>query len=827
MNASPENRPKESSPEAPKGLPDEMPSPAWPAEDTDPAGKIQRTTRWKLPVFLPESRPRQGWQLLMAIPLLWTGTVMPYRLCFVSFRSTSEGWKDAEEPFSIWDAFDYCVDALFIVDLCLNFTFAFYDSYGNLVREPLQIAKSYLKGWFCLDLVACLPHQIFVILLGSVPGTQKLLRLPRLYRIFRLARIGRALRLAKLRRAIKHSCRGSYVFRTVTKMLGNSRTAHVAKLICVLCLLAHIMGCIWYLVAAFGDPDEVWLANRGISDESNFTHWLHSIYLVLTTFTTVGFGDIQPITDTEVAIAVLLMTTGAVVNSLIVSEVISVLTRVDGTNAEVKQKQIAMEQYQEVIGIDDASLRGRIAKFCEYTAHKKRDTLQKEGGSSKSQLVWSTIHDLPKDVRLELLPKIFRGALKSNQFFRLSHVDNVILALAASAHLTIKTFRKDSTLYSYGDSPSGMYLIQQGTVTHVCIPSERGGISDPAHVWGLGSKDTCSQYCYLLCGYNGYVGEWELIYPHPRVSTVRVEQNASCLYLPRHGFLQLVSSFPQFFESVKRVARRREERRLKKLKEHRWEFDVVAFAVVQLQKIIRGFQVRKKRRGALFLQGAKKVVFTNLIASSIKENKGVPKERKAVPVAQAKVEDRPLLPSVVPEVSSSEEVEAKCTPEVHRSSTVKTSDVIQEAETLLGSQNGTPSPVRNQVSISDAEALLEQGSSDCSSNPQQGRIEKPIGLIESSEKLTKKPVVPPTDPFKQVAPTRLMQPLPEIPAIQKKMMDVKVEDMPPWGHTIKQTIVAVGNQVDQLKKNQEEMAMMMQQLYFITFSSEHSSSTDT
>ena len=44
-------------------------------------------------------------------------------------------------------------------------------------------------------------------------------------------------------------------------------------------------------------------------------------YFVYTVFTTVGFGDITPSSNGEMVFVILLMMIGAVVNSLIVSEV--------------------------------------------------------------------------------------------------------------------------------------------------------------------------------------------------------------------------------------------------------------------------------------------------------------------------------------------------------------------------------------------------------------------------------------------------------------------------------------------------------------------------
>merc|ERR1740121_3527058 len=53
------------------------------------------------------------------------------------------------------------------------------------------------------------------------------------------------------------------------------------------------------------------------------------MYFILTVFTTVGFGDMYPVTVGEIAYVVFVMMIGAVVHSIIISEVITLVSEVD------------------------------------------------------------------------------------------------------------------------------------------------------------------------------------------------------------------------------------------------------------------------------------------------------------------------------------------------------------------------------------------------------------------------------------------------------------------------------------------------------------------
>ena len=49
------------------------------------------------------------------------------------------------------------VDVYFIIDIFLNFRTSYYTSDGTREDRPDKIAKAYLKGWFTIDFLSCLP----------------------------------------------------------------------------------------------------------------------------------------------------------------------------------------------------------------------------------------------------------------------------------------------------------------------------------------------------------------------------------------------------------------------------------------------------------------------------------------------------------------------------------------------------------------------------------------------------------------------------------------------------------------------------------------------
>ena len=56
---------------------------------------------------------------------------------------------------------DSVVDVIFFLDIILNFQTTFVGQSGEVVSDPKIIRMNYLKSWFVIDLLSCLPYDVF------------------------------------------------------------------------------------------------------------------------------------------------------------------------------------------------------------------------------------------------------------------------------------------------------------------------------------------------------------------------------------------------------------------------------------------------------------------------------------------------------------------------------------------------------------------------------------------------------------------------------------------------------------------------------------------
>ena len=159
----------------------------------------RRTWRERL-VISPTSRPKLAFDMIVLSSILYTAISIPVKMSLrVHFA----------------EALEVCVDVLFIADVVLQF-FHGYVSAGYPVTDPRRITRRYLRGWFAIDLVSCLPLDL---IFSDARG-------------FTLLKTIRMLRARKLLQVSGH--------------LRSSNMLRVVLTLATWLLLAHWAACLFY-----------------------------------------------------------------------------------------------------------------------------------------------------------------------------------------------------------------------------------------------------------------------------------------------------------------------------------------------------------------------------------------------------------------------------------------------------------------------------------------------------------------------------------------------------------------------------------------------------
>ena len=186
------------------------------------------------------------------------------------------------------------VDVSWSFDICLKFFIA--DEHHRAFKV---IARNYLKGWFIFDFLATVPPMIFLEQNFYI-NCLKLLRFCHLGQIY-----------APFRRILRRLFPNDIQKQIEVKY-------SILSLFISFCLFGHVMACAWIIIASWSEDS--FINSLQASDErwvlyGVYEIYVFSLYWVLTTITTVGFGDYTGINEREWLFSILLEFFGLIIFS--------------------------------------------------------------------------------------------------------------------------------------------------------------------------------------------------------------------------------------------------------------------------------------------------------------------------------------------------------------------------------------------------------------------------------------------------------------------------------------------------------------------------------
>jgi CRP-like cAMP-binding protein len=396
-------------------------------------------------MFGPQHKFKRLWNMLLIILLVYTATIMPYRMAFI----------DSESVDSSWFVLEAVIDGLFFSDILINFNSAVELADGSLVTSRRQIVVKYLRSWFFLDLLACLPFSVMEEAFGwdkqdnsasDYNSMIRLIRLPRLYRLIRIARI------CKL---VRHS-RESEVMEKFQDLLQLNRgVMRIVSFALTILVIVHIVGCLWFFLAKLeGFTPDSWVVRHRLVDSPMSSQYIAAIYWSFTTLATVGYGDIVGKTDLERAFSILWMIFGVGFYSFTIGSLTSILTSLDTTNNELTMKLNAVDQMSREARLE-RSLMSKLRRAIKM--HSKKTQLD----TGDKQLMFDS---LPKKLRYQVAVTMYENAASRLPFFKSRSPEFISTIIP---YLRFSMIEIDELIYKEKDDSDEIYFLFKGRVNFV------------------------------------------------------------------------------------------------------------------------------------------------------------------------------------------------------------------------------------------------------------------------------------------------------------------------------------------------------------------------
>jgi len=145
--------------------------------------RMTERSYYKKCLIYPENKYKMNWDLFISCVLIISCFYTPLSLAF-----------QKEQYEHILRIADFFIDSIFFIDIILTFNTCYYNEEVLLVDDRKIIAISYLKGWFTIDLIACIPFNFLMgshnyNIMNSLARAGRLFRILKLLRFFRLFQV--------------------------------------------------------------------------------------------------------------------------------------------------------------------------------------------------------------------------------------------------------------------------------------------------------------------------------------------------------------------------------------------------------------------------------------------------------------------------------------------------------------------------------------------------------------------------------------------------------------------------------------------------------------
>ncbi|CAH8463046.1 unnamed protein product [Heterobilharzia americana] len=415
-----------------------------------------------------------------------------------------------------WIVFNCVSDTVFLIDIGVNFrTGIIKNNFADeIMLNPKEIARQYLKTWFLLDLLSSLPLDYIYLILHDNENFTQFVHAGRALRFLRFVKLLSLIRLLRLSRLVRYVSEWEEFINLASKFIG------IFNLVLLLLLLGHWNACLQFLIPMLHDyPVESWVAKGKLQNAYWFDQYTWALFKAMSHMLTIGYGRYPPTSLSEAWVTVISMVTGATGYALFVGHAAALIQSFDCSKRLYREKFKQVDEYMAYRKLP-RGLRKRIASYYE---HRYQGKMFNEN---------EILNELSECLKEQIINYNCRALVAAVPFFTFAD-QNFVSEVVVK--LRYEVFQPGDLIIKEGTIGTKMYFIQEGIVDIVTRDGEVAtSLSD-----------------------GSYFGEICLLTNARRVASVRAETYCNVYSLDRASFLEVLDNYPLMRRTMESVAAER------------------------------------------------------------------------------------------------------------------------------------------------------------------------------------------------------------------------------------------------------------------------------
>ena len=343
-------------------------------------------------------------------------------------------------------------DLLCISDLIISFFRGYYNFEYKLIKSNHLILLNYLKYGFIFDFLSAIP--IFTIskhicLKGRINIKCFRNEMPGILLFLKLCSVLKSLKMKKIINHRENQATEKF-FELISDNYNFEKTVTILIYTCIYLGILHCFVCIHIFIGKNSYSN--WLIFTQSENDSFYIIYIKSLYFIMTTLTTIGYGDIICQSFIERIFQIIILAIGSIFYPYVISSVGNFIEK---------------DSYSKMIHSNKLSMLEKIRKDYPNIPFKLYNSIHKYLESKSSYLIKndvnSFIESLPFTLKNNILFTMYNSSIANFKFFKKNH-NSVFIAEVLNNFIPSMSKKNDFLIYE-GEFVEQIIFIKDGKIS--------------------------------------------------------------------------------------------------------------------------------------------------------------------------------------------------------------------------------------------------------------------------------------------------------------------------------------------------------------------------